>query len=247
MMVLELSAKSWLLGARVPGLSRLSHYPLKPSADDVCDLLGKMTERAAAQGKTVTRLRAPEGTALPAGRIRGWTGCPSSHDEQLALDHSGKIRLDSEILIRGQSVFIPVIPTSLKAHPYPRRARSALRCGRNGRWIPAHRFEHVSVIRLAGITCNPSTERSSFARLFTRLPCCSSALPAMQVASTPQSLRFDAGIIPPRPSPRPAAGRCRTWFPDRAPSAPGYLRHGRQRWPGRWPDPGRCRGRRLWW
>ena len=43
----------------------------------------------------------------------------------------------------------------LKAHPCPRRARSALGRGRNGRWIPAHRFEHVSVIRLAGILPPP--------------------------------------------------------------------------------------------
>ncbi len=66
--VLELSAKSWLLGARIPGLSRLSRYPLKPSVDDVCDLLGKMKERAAAQGKTVTRVI----VAYEAGRDGFW-------------------------------------------------------------------------------------------------------------------------------------------------------------------------------
>ena len=39
---------------------------------------------------------------------------------------------------------------SLKAHLRPRRARSALGRGLNGR-LPAHRFEHVSNISLAGM------------------------------------------------------------------------------------------------
>jgi len=54
--VLELSAKSWLVGARVPGLSRLSRYGLTPSFADLSALLGKLKERAAAQGKTVERV-----------------------------------------------------------------------------------------------------------------------------------------------------------------------------------------------
>lgn len=54
--VLELSGKSWMVGARVPGLSRLSRHSLTPSAADLSGLLGKMTERAAAHKRTVTRI-----------------------------------------------------------------------------------------------------------------------------------------------------------------------------------------------
>ncbi|GEM_PF-10263 len=44
-----------------------------------------------------------------------------------------------------------LMPTSLKARLCPRRARSALGRGRNGRWIPAPRLEDVSNSPLAGI------------------------------------------------------------------------------------------------
>lgn len=54
--VLELSGKSWLVGARVPGLSRLSRHSLTPSAADLSGLLGKMTARAAAHKRAVTRI-----------------------------------------------------------------------------------------------------------------------------------------------------------------------------------------------
>ena len=47
-----------------------------------------------------------------------------------------------------------LIPMSLKAHPCPRRARSALGRGLNGR-LPAHRFEPMSNIPLAGMTLHP--------------------------------------------------------------------------------------------
>jgi len=66
--VLELSAKSWLVGARVPGLSRLSRYALPPSVAELSELLGKMTERAATQGKTVGRVV----LAYEAGRDGFW-------------------------------------------------------------------------------------------------------------------------------------------------------------------------------
>ncbi len=66
--VLELSAKSWLVGARVPGLSRLSRYGLTPSVADLSELLGKMTEGAAARGKTVRRVV----LAYEAGRDGFW-------------------------------------------------------------------------------------------------------------------------------------------------------------------------------
>ena len=66
--VLELSAKSWLVGARVPGLSRLSRYGLTPSVADLSALLGKMKERAAAQGKIVERVV----LAYEAGRDGFW-------------------------------------------------------------------------------------------------------------------------------------------------------------------------------
>lgn len=66
--VLELSGKSWLLGARVPGLSRLSRYSLTPSATELTDMLGKMTERAGAQGKAVGRTV----LAYEAGRDGFW-------------------------------------------------------------------------------------------------------------------------------------------------------------------------------
>ena len=66
--VLELSAKSWLVGARVPGLSRLSRYSLPPSIADLSILLGKMTGRAVTPGKTVTRVV----VAYEAGRDGFW-------------------------------------------------------------------------------------------------------------------------------------------------------------------------------
>lgn len=65
---LQLSAKSWLVGARVPGLSRLSRHAVTPSAVELSELLGKMTERGAAQGKTVTRVV----LAYEAGRDGFW-------------------------------------------------------------------------------------------------------------------------------------------------------------------------------
>ncbi len=67
-MVLELSAKSWLAGARVPGASRLSRYALAPSVADLSELLGKMKERAGAQGKSVGRVV----VAYEAGRDGFW-------------------------------------------------------------------------------------------------------------------------------------------------------------------------------
>jgi transposase len=66
--VLELSAKSWLIGGRVPGLSRLSRYALPPSITDLSELLGKLRERAATQGKSVRRVV----LAYEAGRDGFW-------------------------------------------------------------------------------------------------------------------------------------------------------------------------------
>ncbi len=66
--VLELSAASWLVGARVPGLSRLSRYSLPPSVADLSVLVGKMTERAVTRGQAVTRVV----VAYEAGRDGFW-------------------------------------------------------------------------------------------------------------------------------------------------------------------------------
>ena len=53
--VLELSARSWLVGARVPGVGRLSRYALAPSAEALAGWLGTAKARAGAAGRTVAR------------------------------------------------------------------------------------------------------------------------------------------------------------------------------------------------
>ena len=54
--VLELSARSWLVGARLPGLGRLSRYALAPSVEALVDWLGTAKARAGAAGRTVSRV-----------------------------------------------------------------------------------------------------------------------------------------------------------------------------------------------
>ena len=54
--VLELSARSWLVGARVPGIGRLSRYALAPSVEALLDWLGTAKARAGAAGRTVSRV-----------------------------------------------------------------------------------------------------------------------------------------------------------------------------------------------
>lgn len=66
--VLELSARSWLVGARVPGVGRLSRYALPPSVEALADWLGTAKERAGAAGRTVTRVV----LAYEAGRDGFW-------------------------------------------------------------------------------------------------------------------------------------------------------------------------------
>jgi transposase len=66
--VLELSARSWLVGARVPGLGRLSRYALPPSIETLLDWLGAAKARAGTAGKTVSRVV----LAYEAGRDGFW-------------------------------------------------------------------------------------------------------------------------------------------------------------------------------
>src|SRR3954470_3370815 len=66
--VLELSARSWLVGARVPGLGRLSRHALPPSIETLLDWLGAAKARAGTAGKTVSRVV----LAYEAGRDGFW-------------------------------------------------------------------------------------------------------------------------------------------------------------------------------
>ena len=66
--VLELSARSWLVGARVPGVGRLSRYAMAPSAEALAGWLGTTKARAAAAGRTVARVV----LAYEAGRDGFW-------------------------------------------------------------------------------------------------------------------------------------------------------------------------------
>ena len=66
--VLELSARSWLVGARVPGIGRMSRYALAPSAEALAAWLGTAKARAGATGRTVVRVV----LAYEAGRDGFW-------------------------------------------------------------------------------------------------------------------------------------------------------------------------------
>ena len=66
--VLELSARSWLVGARVPGVGRLSWCALAPSAEALAGWLGTTKARADAAGRTVARVV----LAYEAGRDGFW-------------------------------------------------------------------------------------------------------------------------------------------------------------------------------
>ena len=66
--VLELSARSWLVGARVPGIGRMSRYALAPSAEALAAWLGTAKARAGAAGRTVVRVV----LAYEAGRDGFW-------------------------------------------------------------------------------------------------------------------------------------------------------------------------------
>jgi len=66
--VLELSARSWLVGARVPGIGRLSRHALPPSIETLLDWLGAAKARAGTAGKTVSRVV----LAYEAGRDGFW-------------------------------------------------------------------------------------------------------------------------------------------------------------------------------
>jgi transposase len=66
--VLELSARSWLTGARIPGLGRLSRHALPPSAEALVSWLGSAKARAGAAGRTVSRVV----LAYEAGRDGFW-------------------------------------------------------------------------------------------------------------------------------------------------------------------------------
>jgi transposase len=66
--VLELSARSWLTGARTPGLGRLSRYALPPSAEALVGWLSGAKARASAAGRTVSRVV----LAYEAGRDGFW-------------------------------------------------------------------------------------------------------------------------------------------------------------------------------
>ena len=65
---MALSARSWLVGARVPAAPRLSRYGLAPSATDLVALLGRLKDRAAAAGQPVARVV----LACEAGRGGFW-------------------------------------------------------------------------------------------------------------------------------------------------------------------------------
>jgi transposase len=66
--VLELSARSWLVGARVPGIGRLSRYALAPSVEALANWLDTAKARAGAAGRTVARVV----LAYEAGRDGFW-------------------------------------------------------------------------------------------------------------------------------------------------------------------------------
>ncbi len=66
--VLELSARSWLVGARLPGLGRLSRYALAPSVEALVDWLGTAKARAGAAGRAISRVV----LAYEAGRDGFW-------------------------------------------------------------------------------------------------------------------------------------------------------------------------------
>ena len=66
--VLELSGKSWLLGAQVPGVARQSKYSLKPRWEELVALLERLQRCAAAAGKRVERVV----LAYEAGRDGFW-------------------------------------------------------------------------------------------------------------------------------------------------------------------------------
>ena len=66
--VLELSARSWLAAARVPGVGRLSRYALAPSVAALADWLRTAKARAGAAGRTVSRVV----LAYEAGRDGFW-------------------------------------------------------------------------------------------------------------------------------------------------------------------------------
>ena len=66
--VLELSARSWLTGARIPGLGRLSRHALPPSAEALVSWLSSAKARAGAAGRTVSRVV----LAYEAGRDGFW-------------------------------------------------------------------------------------------------------------------------------------------------------------------------------
>src|SRR3954453_7964908 len=66
--VLELSARSWLVGARVPGIGRMSRYALAPSAE----ALAAWLDTAKARGGTAGRMGARGGLAYEAGRGGFW-------------------------------------------------------------------------------------------------------------------------------------------------------------------------------
>lgn len=66
--VLELSARSWLVGARVPGIGRMSRYALAPSAEALAAWLGTAKARAGTAGRMVVRVV----LAYEAGRDGFW-------------------------------------------------------------------------------------------------------------------------------------------------------------------------------
>ena len=66
--VLELSARSWLVGARVPGIGRMSRYALAPSAEALAAWLDTAKARAGTAGRMVVRVV----LAYEAGRDGFW-------------------------------------------------------------------------------------------------------------------------------------------------------------------------------
>lgn len=66
--VLDLSARSWLVGARVPGIGRMSRYALAPSAEALAAWLDTAKARAGAAGRMVVRVV----LAYEAGRDGFW-------------------------------------------------------------------------------------------------------------------------------------------------------------------------------
>jgi transposase len=66
--VVELSGKSWVVGAQVPGVKRQSRHRLKARWEDLVALLDRLRRRAAAAGKRVDRVV----LAYEAGRDGFW-------------------------------------------------------------------------------------------------------------------------------------------------------------------------------